>query len=469
MNKFKALGLNEDLLKNLESQGISDPTPIQSLTIPEILQNKDVMAEAQTGTGKTLAFLLPMFQRFDMNSNQTQGLILTPTRELALQITTEAKKLARNTGISILAVYGGQDIHSQLQKLNNNVTLVIATPGRLIDHLKRKTVSLKNLQTLVLDEADQMLHIGFKDEIELILSHTNKDKQILCFSATLDEKVKKLAHKFLSNPLALTAKKQNITLDTIDQKVIICSDRNKEYYLLQELDKTNPFMSIIFCRTKRRADTLGSVMTEKGYNCSKLHGDIPQNARQKIMKAFRQTKIQYLIATDVASRGLDISGVTHIYNYDIPQSSETYIHRIGRTGRMNESGMATTFVTPRDIALLREIEMAIKMKIPSESYLDENKSDNPRKSQNRRSHVRSSDNKTGGKSSDKKSPGRFSDKKSSGKSSDKKSTDRFSDKKTSGRSSDKKSTDRFSDKKSGSFSKKESFRTFSSKRSTKKG
>jgi ATP-dependent RNA helicase DeaD len=368
MNKFKKFGLNENLINNLNNQGINTPTQVQEQTIPKIMKKMDLMAEAQTGTGKTLAFLLPMFQKFDTNLKNIQGLVITPTRELALQITDEARKLAIGSDVRILSVYGGQDINSQLRKLRNDVTLVIATPGRLLDHLNRKTINIDNLSTLVLDEADQMLHIGFKDEVETIMKKTNKNKQTLCFSATLDSRVKKIAYKFMNNPAEVAVQKKTITLEAIKQKVIRCSDRHKEEALFNEFDNTNPFMAIIFCRTKRRADALEAHMSEKKYLCNKLHGDMTQSARQKVMKSFRDCKYQYLIATDVASRGLDISGVTHIYNYDVPESPETYIHRIGRTGRMGETGIAVTFLTPKDRLLMNSIEKEIKMKLPKEDY-----------------------------------------------------------------------------------------------------
>lgn len=369
MNNFKALGLNETLINLIEKQKILSPTPIQALTIPEILLGKDLMAEAQTGTGKTLAFLLPMFQNFDKNASFIQGLILTPTRELALQITAEAQKLAVDSNISILAVYGGQDLSKQLNKLDHQVDLVIATPGRLLDHLSRGTINLKHLKTLVLDEADQMIYIGFRNEIEAILRNTNKEKQMLCFSATLEDKVKRLAYKFMKNPLELSVKKASVTLDNITQKVITSSDRWKQEALFSELNKTNPFLGIIFCRTIRRADKLEEEMSMAGYDCNKLHGEISQAARQRVMKSFREAKFQYLIATDVAARGLDISGVTHIYNYDIPESPEIYIHRIGRTGRMDKNGLAITFVAPKDENILKEIESEINMKIPKEAFV----------------------------------------------------------------------------------------------------
>ncbi len=373
MNTFENLGLNDNLITNLKKQGIKSPTPIQNLTIPKIMDNSDLMAEAQTGTGKTLAFLLPMFQHFDCSDANIQGLILTPTRELAIQITAEAKKLALNTDFNILSVYGGNDINSQLRKLSNKVALVIATPGRLIDHIGRGSIDLTHLKTLVLDEADQMLLAGFKNEIETILKSTNNDKQMLCFSATLDSKVKKLAYKYMDNPLELAVKKESITLDAIEQKIILSSDRWKQEALFNELDKANPFLAIIFCRTKRRADKLEEEMATHKYLCAKLHGDMTQRARQRVMKSFREANIQYLIATDVAARGLDITGITHIYNYDIPESPEIYIHRIGRTGRMGKDGIAITFVAPKDEDLLDNIEKEIKMILPKEEYLRKSK------------------------------------------------------------------------------------------------
>lgn len=370
MNKFKNFGLNTTLLENLKQQGITEPTQIQELTIPSILNGMDIVAEAPTGTGKTLAFLLPMFQKFESNSKHVQGLIISPTRELAIQIASEADKLAKDTDYKILSLFGGKDIGSQLKKLsNNNIDLVIATPGRLLDHIDRDTLDLKHLKILVLDEADQMLYIGFKNEIEAILQKTNKNKQLLCFSATLDSKVKKLAYRFMSNPAEFAHREESVTLDTINQKIITTSDRWKQEALLNELDRINPFLAIIFCRTKRRADDLEEAMAIKKYNCKKLHGSMPQNVRQRVMKAFREAKIQYLIATDVAARGLDISGVTHIFNYDIPESPEAYIHRIGRTGRMGEDGTAITFVVPRNEKLLADIELEIEMTIPKEAYV----------------------------------------------------------------------------------------------------
>jgi len=364
MIKFKKLGLSDEILNMIKIQGITEPTPIQEQSIRLIKDGKDVIAEAQTGTGKTLAFLLPMFDNMSADVNTIQGLIVTPTRELALQITQEAKKIASCKNLNILAAYGGKDIGAQLKKLKGSIHLVIATPGRLLDHLSRGTVNLENLKTLVLDEADQMLLMGFKNDIEDILEKTSKKRQTLCFSATMSPAVKKLAYKYMNDPTEVIIKKEETTLKNIKQFLIETTDRKKQEDLCKVMDENNPFMAIIFCRTKRRVDDLEMALYKKGYNCKKLHSDITQSKREKIMKDFKKCDIQYLIATDVAARGLDINGVSHVFNYDMPESAEGYIHRIGRTGRAGEDGYTYLFSAPKDKFLLDAIEKTIKGKIP---------------------------------------------------------------------------------------------------------
>ena len=361
---FKDLGISTDIENILKKSGIKTPTPIQKESITHILNNKDVIAEAQTGTGKTLAFLLPIFENISLNSNGIQALIISPTRELAIQITEEANKLSQAKDIGVLSMYGGKDIGSQMKKLKNNIRLIIATPGRLLDHLKRKTVNLSSLKTIVLDEADQILLMGFRNEIDTIMKETPKKKQTLCFSATMDSSVKKLAYRYMKDPVVVTVKKEEVTLTNIKQEVVETTDREKREALCKILDEDNPFMAIIFCRTKRRADELEVVMHRRGYNCKVIHSDIQQSKRERIMKSFRNADIQYLIATDVASRGLDISGASHIYNYDIPETVETYIHRIGRTGRAGNEGYTCLFVDPKDSRMLSDIEKTIKFRIP---------------------------------------------------------------------------------------------------------
>lgn len=362
--KFKQLGINDDLIKILKNKGITTPTPIQEESISLIKDGKDVIAEAATGTGKTLAFLLPIFENISSKSNAIQALILTPTRELAIQITDQSMMLKGDKEIGILAAYGGKDIGSQLKKLKKNIHIVIATPGRLLDHIDRKTMDFSKLKTFVLDEADQMLLMGFKNDVETIIKATNKKHQTLCFSATMNSDVKKIAYRYTNDPSVVTIKKEEITLNTIKQEVVETTDRDKRDALCNVLNEDNPFISIIFCRTKRRVDELEVALYKKGYNCKKLHSDIPQSKRERIMKSFRKADIQYLIATDVASRGLDVTGVTHIYNYDIPETSESYIHRIGRTGRAGETGYTCLFVDPKDKRKLDELERDIQFKIP---------------------------------------------------------------------------------------------------------
>lgn len=361
---FKQLGISDNITSILKTSGIINPTEIQEKSIKDILNGKDIIAEAQTGTGKTLAFLLPIFENIKPNSKDIECLIITPTRELALQITEEAEKLKQGKEIGVLAMYGGKDIGSQLNKLKGNIQIIIATPGRLLDHIKRKTVDLKKLKTIVIDEADQMLLMGFRNEIDSIMKERPKKVQTLCFSATMDSAVKKLAYRYMKEPVVISVKKEEVTLDNIKQEVVETTDRLKREALCTVLDEDNPFMAIIFCRTKRRADELEVVMHRKGYNCKVIHSDIPQNKRERIMKSFRNADIQYLIATDVASRGLDISGVDNIYNYDIPEKVETYIHRIGRTGRAGEKGYTCLFVNPKDSRILNDIEKQIKFTIP---------------------------------------------------------------------------------------------------------
>ncbi len=376
MIKFKKLEISDNILDILKKQGIRKPTPIQSQSIKLIKTGHDVIGEAQTGTGKTLAFLLPMFENMSPEINYIQGLIVTPTRELAIQITQEALKLKKAKDLNILAAYGGKDIDSQLRKLKGNIHLVIATPGRLLDHIHRNTINLGKLKTLVLDEADQMLHIGFKEEIESIIEQTPKNRQTLCFSATMNAEVKKLAYKYMKDPKLIIIEKKEVTLENIKQFVIETTDRKKQDDLCEILDKDNPFMAIIFCRTKRRVDSLEDALFKKGYNCQKLHGDLSQAKRERVIKSFKNTNIQYLIATDVAARGLDISGVTHVYNYDIPQNAEAYIHRIGRTGRAGREGYTYLFAAPKDKKILEQIERQIKLKIPKRFTDHSNKNSN---------------------------------------------------------------------------------------------
>ncbi len=357
---FLTLGVNEELINVLTKNGITEPTPIQEQTIPLLMEGRDIAAEAQTGTGKTLAFLLPMMEQIDINKSYVQGLIITPTRELALQITAEIRKLMSAKAVNILAVYGGQDVERQIKKLKGPIHIVIGTPGRLMDHIRRKTVNFSQTSMLVLDEADQMLDMGFLPDIEQIIKQTCHKRQTMLFSATMPKGIRTLSVKYMNKPITIRIQSKSVTLDEIKQLVIETSDRGKQDALIKTIEEYKPFMAVIFCRTKRRAKALNYALQMKKLNSDELHGDLSQTKREQVMKKFREVKIDILVATDVAARGLDIEGVTHVFNYDIPLDVESYIHRIGRTGRAGQTGMAVTFVAPKDRDLLNIIERGIK-------------------------------------------------------------------------------------------------------------
>ena len=368
-NDFKELGIKSELVELLSNNGIKTPTPIQEKTIPMILKGKDVIGEAQTGTGKTLAFLLPILEGINVEKNEIQALIMAPTRELAIQITAEAKRLSDPFGINILAVYGGQDVFNQLRKLKNGVHLVIGTPGRLLDHIRRDSINLGQTKYLVLDEADIMLNMGFLNDMEDIISKTPKRRQTMLFSATIPKGLRNLAKKYMKEPETVRIEKDNIILEEINQIVIKTTDRQKEETLMNILREENPFMAIIFCRTKRRVKTLNIHLQEAGFISDEIHGDLSQGKRERVLKTFRKMEIPLLVATDVAARGLDIEGITHIFNYDIPEDPDSYIHRIGRTGRAGEKGKAYTFVTPNNEEDLSSIEKKIQTTLKSKDMV----------------------------------------------------------------------------------------------------
>ncbi|MCS5422022.1 MULTISPECIES: DEAD/DEAH box helicase [Psychrilyobacter] len=354
MYTFKDLGIKREFVDSLKKSGIQTPTPVQDMSIEAILANKDIIAEAPTGTGKTLAFLLPMMNLMLPNNSGIQGLVISPTRELAIQIAEEAQKINCNK-INILTVYGGKEYSKQLKEAKGSVDLIIATPGRLVDFINQGLVKLNTLKTLVLDEVDQILLMGFQKEVEIILSKSSKKRQTLCYSATLNTQVKKIAYKITKDPVVVKVEDKNKN-DKMKKYLVETTDRWKIDALATMLNRTNPFMAIIFCRTKARVDKIEAKLEERGYNVQKLHSDVPQIKREKIIKSFKKAEIQYLVATDVASRGLDITGVTHIFNVDIPEKAETYIHRIGRTARAGEEGETYLFTDPKDRRVLGEIE-----------------------------------------------------------------------------------------------------------------
>ena len=345
---FGELGVDKGLEELLAKNRIEEPTPIQELSVPNILDGKDVIGQAQTGTGKTLAFLLPIFQKINEENDYTEAIIITPTRELAIQITAEAEKLRDYKDLNILAAYGGQDIEKQLNRLRRGVNLIIGTPGRILDHISRGSIVLNKVEYLVLDEADEIINMGFYEDVESIIQKTPKTRQTLLFSATMPKRIKNISRSSMKNPLRLEAREKDITVDQIEEVIINTTEKEKEDALCKYIDENNPFMGIIFCRTKDRVKELTLNMARRGYVVDELHGDLSQAKREQAMKDFRDLKTHYLIATDIAARGLDIDGVTHVFNYDAPDREIGYIHRIGRTGRAGEEGVAVTFVTKGD-------------------------------------------------------------------------------------------------------------------------
>jgi len=343
--------------------GFEEATPIQEETIPIALEGKDIIGQAQTGTGKTVAFGIPLLERIDKNSEHIQGIVLTPTRELAIQVAEEINKVAQFKGVRAVPIYGGQEIDRQIRALKKHPQIIVGTPGRLMDHLRRKTIRLNNVKISVLDEADEMLNMGFIEDIETILKEVPEERQNLLFSATMPIAIQRLAEKFMHDPVLIKVKSKEVTVSNIEQFYIEVKEKEKFDVLTRLFDIHAPELAIVFGRTKRRVDELTEALTKRGYFVDGIHGDLTQAKRDHVIKKFKEKTIEILVATDVAARGLDISGVTHIYNFDIPQDPESYVHRIGRTGRAGKSGVAMTLVTPREINHLKVIENTTKRKI----------------------------------------------------------------------------------------------------------
>lgn len=360
MKSFKTLGVCDALITALNKQGIKEPTPIQEQAIPVAFKGSDVIAKAQTGTGKTLAFLLPILQRVHIDVNQEQVLIIAPTRELVKQIAEEAKTLGAVLDVDILPLIGGKTIEAQLQQLGRRPHVIVGTPGRLLDHAKRGSLHLNTIRRVVLDEADQMLHMGFLPDIEHLISQTDANRQLLLFSATIPDKIRNLAKAYMSKPVSVTAEGKHITLDAIDQRVYMMNPEDKTQRLIEMIKEDDPFLAIVFCNKREGAIRLSYELTAAGLNIAEMHGDLTQGRRTQILRDFSKAKTQILVATDIAARGIDIEGITHIYNYDVPRDVDYYIHRIGRTGRAGNSGVAITFATPSEEAWLRRIERAIQ-------------------------------------------------------------------------------------------------------------
>ena len=367
---FISLGIKGELVDILSNYGIKQPTPIQEQSIPLIRKGRDVIGHSQTGTGKTLAFALPMVQKIKKDLHLIQALIITPTRELAIQITEEMEKLAEPLGINVLSIYGGRDIERQKRGISGHPQIVIGTPGRILDHLKKRTITFGKVEMLVLDEADQMIKLGFLEEVEVILSQTPPSRQTMLFSATIPKGIRSLVAKYMRKPTEVRIHTKNVTLDAIKQIAIETTEGEKEENLVKLMNQFNPYLAMVFCISKERVIKLNEALIQRGFMSDELHGEMSQSKREQVMKKFRSAKLQILVATDIAARGLDIEGVTHVFNYDVPKSLEYYIHRIGRTGRAGEEGTAVTLVTQEEMESLRKIEAGIGTRL--ERWTDEN-------------------------------------------------------------------------------------------------
>lgn len=358
--KFGELLLDKKIVTALTDMGFEEPSPIQAETIPLVLEGNDIIGQAQTGTGKTAAFGIPLVQSIT-DHRHIQALIMTPTRELAIQVAEEVGKIGRTTRVRALPVYGGQPIERQIRALKNNVQIVIGTPGRLIDHINRRTIKLDHIKFLVLDEADEMLDMGFVDDMEEIMKNLPVERQTLLFSATMPRPILSLTKKYMKAPKSVTITKEELTVPLIEQCYFETKDKVEGLCRLMDAEIDGKL--IIFCRTKKGVDDLTIALSSRGYMAEGLHGDLSQNQRDRVMKKFREGTVDILIATDVAARGIDIDNITHVINFDIPQDPESYVHRIGRTGRAGNTGVAMTFITPREFRQLKLIERIVKTKI----------------------------------------------------------------------------------------------------------
>jgi ATP-dependent RNA helicase DeaD len=363
LTKFQDFGLSQATLKAVLKMGFEEATPIQAETIPLGLENKDLIGQAQTGTGKTAAFGIPLVEKVDLKLDAIQGIIIAPTRELAIQVSEELYKIGSGKKVRVLPIYGGQDISRQIRSLKKFPHIIVGTPGRLLDHINRKTLQLGQVHTAILDEADEMLNMGFIEDIEAILAAIPNERQTLLFSATMPTRIQKMAERFMHDPQVVRVKTKEMTVPSIEQYYLEVQEKNKFDVLTRLLDIQSPELAIIFGRTKRRVDELAEALNLRGYTAEGIHGDLSQAKRLSVLRKFKEGSIDVLVATDVAARGLDISGVTHVYNFDIPQDPESYVHRIGRTGRAGKTGVALTFITAREKSYLAVVEKTTKRKM----------------------------------------------------------------------------------------------------------
>ena len=362
--RFDELQLDERILRAVTDMGFEAASPIQMQAIPVQLEGKDMIGQAQTGTGKTAAFGIPLLQEISQDNRKTQAMILCPTRELAIQVADEIRRLAKYMpGIKILPVYGGQEIMKQIRSLKGGVQIIVGTPGRVMDHMRRRTVKMDQLHTVVLDEADEMLNMGFREDIETILEEVPKERQTVLFSATMPKPILEITKKYQTDAELIKVTKKELTVPSIEQYYYEVKPKNKEEVLSRILDIYNPKLSVVFCNTKKQVDLLVNGLLGRGYFAAGLHGDMKQAQRDRVMEGFRKGKTDILVATDVAARGIDVDEVEAVFNYDLPQDDEYYVHRIGRTGRAGRVGRSFSFVSGREAYKLKEIQRYCKTKI----------------------------------------------------------------------------------------------------------
>ena len=362
--KFEELNLDERILRAVEDMGFEEASPIQASAIPVIMDDRDVVGQAQTGTGKTAAYSIPVLEKIDPDLKKLQAVILCPTRELAVQVAEEIRKLAKYmSDIKVLPVYGGQEIVRQIKSLKAGVQILVGTPGRVMDHMRRKTVKFDNVSMVVLDEADEMLDMGFREDMETILTDTPEDRQTIMFSATMPKAIMDIAKNFQKDAEIIKVVRKELTVKNIEQYYYEVRPKNKNELLCRLIDIYNPRLSVVFCNTKRQVDELISELKGRGYFADGIHGDMKQAQRDRVMADFRSGKTEILIATDVAARGIDVDDVDVVFNYDLPQDEEYYVHRIGRTGRAGREGVALSFVSGKEAYKLKDIERYCKTKI----------------------------------------------------------------------------------------------------------
>ncbi|NYB51365.1 MAG: DEAD/DEAH box helicase [Methanobacteriaceae archaeon] len=377
---FEDLDLSREMKRAIADMGFEEATPIQSLVLPHILQGRDVIGQAQTGTGKTAAFGIPVLEMINPSDRSVQAVILCPTRELAIQVAEEIKKLSKYKKTSVLPVYGGQPIERQIKALKRGVQIIIGTPGRVMDHIHRRTLKMDQVKMIILDEADEMLDMGFRDDIEFVLEQIPAQRQMLLFSATMSPVILGLTRKYQNNPEMLKVAHQELTVPEIEQIYFEVREQMKLDLLTRLIDMHNLKLALVFCNTKRRVDRLVNHLQTRGYFADGLHGDMSQNQRDRVMNKFRKGQIEILVATDVAARGIDVDDVEAVFNYDVPNNEEYYVHRIGRTGRAGKRGQAFTFVAGKEIYKLRDIQRYTKVRIeqqqiPSPREVEEVKRD----------------------------------------------------------------------------------------------